>query len=155
MFRIIGCAFVALQPREGHERKARKPRFWRLRTCSVGPTALLLSAGTPKPTLSLYLFITRITHSTPRRDQVREQPIRSRHTGGQMPKKADAGINEPAFAMIHRDQRTVQWIFTGVVPFDQRSVSGREFLGEIQAAFLHPTIKILYRDLVRMVQQRM
>src|SRR5690606_4097044 len=91
--------------------------------------------------ISIQFSLFTDTFRSPRK-QIRKKPIRSRYTRGQLPEETYARINEPSFPMVHRDQRAVQRFFSWIVPSDQRRVVRREFIGEIQTAFLHPALEI-------------
>src|SRR5690606_6516212 len=88
------------------------------------------------------------------RDQIRKKPVRPRHARRQLPEKADASVDEPAFAVVAGDQRAVQRIFAGIVPGDRRGVAGIAFAREVEAAFLHPALEVGGGDLLRRVQRR-
>ena len=86
--------------------------------------------------------------------QVSEKPIRARNAGRQLTEERQAGVDEAPFAMLGDQQATFQRGLAVVVGGQQRRVLVVPALGEVQPAFLHPTVEVARADAVRTRKDR-
>src|SRR5579864_1356680 len=86
-------------------------------------------------------------------DQVDEEAIRARHSIRQLPEERQTGVDVRSFAEVCINQSAIQVRLAGIVHCQQRRVLGIELRPEIEAAFLHPALEILLRDLIWRVEQ--
>src|SRR5258708_32282472 len=84
----------------------------------------------------------------PASEQVREESVRARDAGGELPEEAEARVDEAPLAVVARDQAAVQGLLARIVPRDQGRVLGIELAGEVEAALLHPAFEVGRAELV-------
>src|SRR6188472_1883063 len=69
--------------------------------------------------------------AVPAREQVRQEPVRARHAGGELAEEADPGVDEAALAVVARDQAAVARLLAGIVPRDEARVLRVDLAGEV------------------------
>src|SRR6266571_5451579 len=82
------------------------------------------------------------------RQEVREEPIGTRDTSGELSEKAQSGIPVPALAHRRHEESTLERQLAGIVQLDERRVGGIPIVREIQSPLLHPATPVVRPDFV-------
>src|SRR5947209_9322184 len=87
-------------------------------------------------------------------DQIDEETDRAGDAGGELAEEGISGVDVKAFAVTRGKQSAAERLFAGVVAAKQGLKIFRPAGHEVHAALLHPSVEILFGDLVRRMEQR-
>src|SRR5688572_7658530 len=76
------------------------------------------------------------------REEVREEPVRPRHAGGELPEERETGVDVSALTVTCDEEAAVERLLFGVAGAEDRRVSRVPRLGVVEAALLHPAVEV-------------
>src|ERR1035437_5785468 len=153
------------------QRAKTAPNFQPSMAC--GPPAALTINGMvmngPTPIMSIMFSVVAPASPTPRissgcaagllwfmshAQQVHVETNSSRHAEGQLPEEGISGVQVVALAILRQQQAAFLRRLTRVVGCQERREVRVPLIHEVQAALLHPVVKIARRNLVWVVEDR-